>query len=117
MKKIFLFLKFVLKKNSKYVDNVTFNESIECSDVEFHFRKKIKNHGFLIGSISEFFLRKKINRRVLYCNGEEEYLSLKSIQMLSRLYSLPPPYPFCEDPQIPIKNIPVMNSTLHISKW
>ena len=31
-----------LKINSKYVDNVTFNESIECSDVGFHFRKKSK---------------------------------------------------------------------------
>ena len=65
-----------LKKNSKYIDNITFNESIECDDVGFHFRKKFKNHGFFIGSVSEILHRKNKNRRVLYCDGEEEDLSL-----------------------------------------
>ena len=81
MKKIFLYSKFVLKKkNFKYVENITFNESISCGDIGFHFRKKFKNHGFFIGSVSEILPRKKLNTRVFYYDGESKDLSLKSIQ-------------------------------------
>ena len=102
-----------LKKSSTNIDNITSNESIECGDVEFNFRKKFKNHGFFIGPVSEILHRKGKNRRVLYCDGEEEDLSLKSIQTLLRLYPLPPPYLIREDPEILIEKIPVMNNTIN----
>ena len=93
-----------LKKSSTNIDNITFNESIECGDVEFNFRNKFKNHGFFISSVSDILPRKGKNRRVLYCDGEEEDLSLKSIQTLLRLYPLPPPYLIREDPRFLLKN-------------
>ena len=49
-----------------------------------------------MGSISEILQRKKLNKRVFYCDGKCEDRSLISIQTISRLYSLPPPYPIYE---------------------
>ena len=48
-----------LKKNFKHVENITFNDSISCGEVGFHFRKKFKNHGFFIGCVSEILQRNK----------------------------------------------------------
>ena len=76
-------------------------------------KKKIKNHGFFIGSISEILRRKKINRIILYWDGEEEDLSLRSIQILSRIYPLPPPCPIREESEIPIEKIPFMSNNIN----
>ena len=75
------------------------------------FQEKFKNHGFFIGSVSEILARKKLNRRVIYCDGESEDLSLKSIQTLSRLYPLPPPYPI-QEPEIVPEKIPLMDNKI-----
>ena len=104
---------YALKK-SKYVENTTFNESTQCGNIGFHFRKTFKNHGFFIGFISEILSKKKLNRRVVYCDGEVENLILKSIQTLSRLYSLLPSYPIREDfPEILIVKIPMMSNNIN----
>ena len=86
-----------LKTNFKYVDNVTFNESIECDDIRIYFKKNFKNHGFFIGFVAEIISRKKLNRTVLYYGGGVEDLSLKAIQTLSCYYPLSPDYPIRED--------------------
>ena len=51
--------------------------------------------------------------RCMYSEGDKEDLSLKSIQTLSRLYPLPPPYLIREDSEIRIEKIPVMNNNIN----
>ena len=76
---------------------------------QISFQEKIKNGAFFIGSVSGILPRKQLNWRVVYCDGEIEDLSLKSIQNLLRLYPLPPPYPIYE-PEISIEKIPLIDN-------
>ena len=48
---------------------------------------------------------------MVYCNGETDDLSLKSIQTLSRLYPLPHPYPI-QKLEIIIQKIPLMDKKI-----
>ena len=56
-------------------------------------------------------MKKQTNRGVVYCDGENEDLSLKSIQNLSRLNPLPPPYLIYE-PKMVIVTLLLMDNTI-----
>ena len=78
---------------------------------EIHFRKKCKKYGFFIGSFSKTLPWKKSNRRVVYYDDENADISLKSIQNLSRLNPLPPPY-LIHEPEMVIEIILLMDDKL-----
>ena len=78
------------------------------------FQENLQKSWFLHRFISEILSKKKLNRRVVQCDGEVENLILKSIQTLSRLYSLLPSYPIREDfPEILIVKIPMMSNNIN----
>ena len=76
---------------------------------QISFQEKIKKWCFLYWICFWNFSKKKLNWRVVYCDGEIEDLSLKSIQNLLRLYPLSPPYPIHE-PNISIEKNPLIDN-------
>ena len=73
--------------------------------------KNAKNMVSLLVLFLKLFHGKKSNRRVVYYDDENADISLKSIQNLSRLNPLPPPY-LIHEPEMVIEIILLMDDKL-----